>query len=191
MNDMRHSSSQTLSRRVLARGAVLFFLLTAVPAAVLRAETAGEQTEAELLTLFDQVVASVLAGDDAGLDAATCLGDMIHATLAREEALGLVPDARDPNLLAERQADARAAVYAFVERLLETGQAIERTDVSRVELFVAPDESGETLRGEGEEELEITASGVFGIQMLSSQRMVDIDVVRLRDRWCIDPLSMQ
>jgi hypothetical protein len=191
MNAMRQSPRQSRSRRPFARGAILCLLLAAVAVGGVRAEVAGEPTNTELRALFDQLAESAVAGDDAGVDAATCLDDLVRAQLAREEALGLVPDAGDPAMVAKRKEDARAGVRAFIGRLLESGGDVERTDVSRIQLFTDPDEPVEALSGEGQGALEITGSGILGIEMLGSQRMIDIDVLRLGERWCLNPLSMQ
>lgn len=191
MNVMRHPSIPFSSRRPIVRGAVLCLLLATVSAGLVRAEVAGDETNATLRALFDQLVASVGAGDEAGLDDATCLEDVVRARLAREEALGLVPDAQDPTLVAKRKEEARTGVRAFVERLLESGGDVRATDVSRVQLFTNPDEPVETLSAAEGEERAITGSGVLGIEMAESQRMIDVDVLRLDERWCLNPLSMQ
>lgn len=150
----------------------------------------GDPTEVELRALFEQFADSALRGDAAGVDEATCLGDMVYSELAREQALGRIPDARDPALLEQRKRATRAAAFAFVERLFEAGRQIELMDVSRVELFSGDGTTLEKLRGELEE-LEITGAGVLGVKMLASPRTVDVDVCRVGERWCLNPLSMQ
>lgn len=177
--------------RKSSRPVPIFFVLAIVLAAGVWSEPIDEQAETELLAVVEQLFVGVVDGDDAGLDAATCVGDLVSAQLEREQALGLIADAREPELIGQREDRAREAAQAFVERLLERGQQIEFIDVSRIELLPSEEEGAEMLRGEGEEELEITATGILGLKMLTMQRTVDIEVSRLGARWCIDPLSMQ
>lgn len=165
---------------------LLLLILAAVGAG---AEPVDEETALELEAMVDQLAESVLENDEAAVDALTCLDDLIHSRLRREEALGLV-DADDPALVEERKSAARAAAYAFVERLVSKGQQVEFVDASRVEVFAAGGESEALISGAGEE-LEITAAGTLGVKMLALPRIVDVEACRLRDRWCLDPLSMQ
>ena len=57
----------------------------------------------ELWNRLDLLVSSVLDGDAVGLDDALCLDDVLHARLSREAALGLIPNADDPVLVADRK----------------------------------------------------------------------------------------
>ncbi len=165
-------------------------LLLLLPLSAAQAATVDE-TALELRLLVDHLVESVLEDSPAIFDEVTCLDDLLHDQLLREQALGLVPDAEDPVLVEDRKDAARLAAYEFVERLLDKGQQVELVDVSRVELFDVTGEPDEMVSGEEEEDLAITAAGVLGVKMLSSPRPVDIDVRRLRDRWCLNSLSMQ
>lgn len=168
----------------------LLFSILIVPVVDAQTEAGGGETQVELRILVEGLVGSVRASDDAGVDAATCLNDMVHAQLKREQALGLISNPQEPSLVTERRSAVRAAVYAFVERLLQKGRQVESIDASGIDLF-SEEENGEMLLGEGDEELEITAAGVLRVKMLTSERPVDIDVSRLRDLWCLNPLSMQ
>jgi len=152
---------------------------------------AVDETALELRLLVDQLVESVLLDEVATFDEVTCLEDLLHDQLLREQALGLVPDAEDPVLVDERKRAARSTAYEFIERLLDKGEQIELVDVSRVKFFSSSGEPDEMVLGEGEQDLAITAAGVLGVKMLASPRPVDIDVRRLRDRWCLNSLSMQ
>lgn len=168
-------------------------LLGSFCAAPLGAEESGDDpTPAEVRERIDQLFESVAAADVPSIDEATCLEDLLQAQLRREEALSLVADAADPVLVEERTSAARGLVVGFVERLLDEGNEIESIDASRVALVDEGDEEGERLVAEsGEDEIEITASGVVGVKMVSLAQEVDLGVYRLEDRWCLDPLSMQ
>lgn len=165
--------------------------LGGAPAAEAQEPTVGEAEE--LRDLVEELFASAEAGDDAAIDRITCLGDLLHARLEREEALGLVADAEAPELVEARREEARSGVYAFVAGLRERGGEIESVDVSRVAVssLDASQGDGETVAGEEEEELAVTGAGILGVKMLTSERVVDVVVTRLGGRWCLDAGSMQ
>lgn len=167
-------------------------LLGSFYAAPFGAEESGDDPAvAEVRERVDELFASVVDEDVQAIDEVTCLEDLLTAQLRREEALRLVADAADPVLVEERRGAARAAVVGFVERLLDEGDEIESIDTSRIELFDGGGEVDERLVGESGDEVEITASGVVGVQMAGLPRAVDLGVYRLDERWCLDPLSMQ
>lgn len=176
------------SPRWLLAGLLLGSLCAApLPAA----EGEEDPTPAEVRARVDQLLSSVVDGDVAALDEVTCLRDLLHAQLRREEALGLVADAADPALVAEREDAARTAVVAFVDRLLDEGDELAAVDTSRLELFDGGGEEAERLVDASGDEVEITASGVVAVRMMGVEAEVDLGVYRLADRWCLDPLSMQ
>ena len=45
--------------------------------------------------------------------------------------------------------------------------------------------------GASGEVLAITAEGLMSLEMDGLERPIDLSVVRLGERWCLDPLSME
>ena len=150
----------------------------------------GGQTANELRELVDLVFAGVDERDEAKVDQATCLAEAVAARLQREEALGLIADAGDPDVAEERRLEALASVYAFVGRLSQQGRRLLALDASRVAVFDSESEA-ETLPGPQGEEQIITAAGTLGVRIEGMPHDADVEVYRLGERWCLDPLSMQ
>lgn len=164
---------------------VVVLVTTPVPAQ----ESPGEP-KLELRQRVDLLFASVLGEDAALLDEVTCLDSLLGTQLRREAALGLIPDAADPRLVAERKKAVRDGVIAFVEHLAEEGGQIVAVDDSRLGVFAASNVEGEGIVETDGTETEITATGLLGLEMTDLERPVDLSVFRLGDRWCLDPLSI-
>ncbi|MEM1178274.1 MAG: hypothetical protein AAGM22_08025 [Acidobacteriota bacterium] len=189
----RRSGGPSLPAPVTARGlassipgrvaslALLLAAALAVAAAPASAQDGGADPvpmEAELWQQLENLVVSVLDDDSAALDEATCLADLVQVQLQREEALGLVPDAFDSNLVEARRAKARARARAYVLELIETGDQVEAIEISRIQAFDAS-EPAETLAAQGPRSLPITASGILGVDLLDLPRRIDLSVYRL------------
>jgi len=154
---------------------------------------ADEALDGELRAAFDQLVESVLRHDDTGLETVVCLDLLAPARAQRQARLGLLADPKDPTMLTQFRQKYRTAVYDRFDDLLRQGQPIEHIDTSRVQLSAPGDEKNETLRvSENPEDagLEITGSGIVGVKLLTSERIVDIDVNRIGDRWCLSPVAV-
>lgn len=187
-----HGPSSSIPGRAVVLALLLVAALAIAPSSASAQDGGGEPDPmaVELWQRLEILVVSVIDGDNATLDQATCLGDLVHAQLEREQALGLVPDALDPTLVAERQSRARARARAYVLELIETGDQVEAIEISRIREFDGS-ETGETLVAEGPRALPITAAGILGVDLLDLPRRIDLSVYRLgTDRWCFDPLSM-
>ncbi len=147
----------------------------------------------ELWNRLDLLVSSVLDGNAAGLDDALCLDDVVHARLSREAALGLIPSADDPTLVADRREKLRQSVRRYVVDLLDRGGQIDAIDIARVQLSEEnPDNvaGGENLDGE-DEPLPITGSGLLAVEMQAFDRDIDLSLLHIRSRWCFDPFTMK
>lgn len=155
---------------------------------------ADEATDTTLRTALDQLVESVRGRDDAGIDAAACLDLLAPAYVQRQARLGLLPDAGTPAPLDQFRQKYRTAVYKHFDDLLRRGRQIVDMDTSRVQTRAPGDAKNETLlvpENSGKAVSEIITSGIVGVKLHTSQRMIDIDVSRIGDRWCLNPVSIQ
>jgi len=150
-----------------------------------------EATVAALWSLVDGLVTGVAAGDTAAIDTAICLDEWLFARLERERALGLVTEELTPAEIGARKDEVRRGAIAFTQRLIQRGREIEWLDFSRLELESSVDTAEEELVAEAGGEMAITGHGVVGVKMLTRPEPSDIEVSRIDDRWCLNPLSMQ
>ena len=166
------------------------FLITCGCAVTVGAE---EETDVALRILLDQLVKSVQVQDDVGVDAAVCVDVLAPAYVERQARLGLVPDARDPEILDRFRQKYRSAVYDRFNDLLRRGQKIEKIDTSRIQVRDPEDEGNENLlvsENPDDPPLKITATGILGVKLVTRKRLADISVNRVGDRWCLNPVSV-
>lgn len=159
-----------------------------------RPVVADASRDTGLRAVLEQFVDSVRARDDVGIDETMCLDLLVPAMMRRRAQLGLLTNSQDPALREQVQQTHRLAVYERFALLLQQSQHIGAIDTSRVHIHPAGRPDNETLavsEHPGIASLQITGSGIVGITLPTHAHVVDMDVHRIDDRWCLLPPAAQ
>ena len=161
--------------------------LGAAASAGAQQELTRQQIERAMWTQLEILMLGVLDGDVERIDSATCLDDLLAFQLRKEEALGVIASASNPELIDIRRKALRDRATAFVKDLLERGGELEAIDAQRVETYA---EELENVQGEGGQVLGIEAAGLLTLQLAKLDRPLDLNIYLLDGRWCVDPLGL-
>ena len=86
-------------------------------------------------------------------------------------------------------ADYRAALNGFINAHGIAGAVPAQIDLSRVNTFDGEEVISVPYDG-GEQVMPIVAAGILGVQWTGRPGVTDIPVLRLGERWCLDPVSL-
>ena len=157
--------------------------LAASPGAADEVSAGGDDVRGAVHVLCE----ALAARDDARVAEVVCLGVLGADVRARAEAAGLIADADSPTLVAAYDAAYLAALHAEFDGALAGGAMVSNVDTGAVDDSPGVGES--TLASDPT--IVVTAAGIVRADLRGRAHRLDIPVVRLGTRWCLDPITIQ